>query len=101
MRRVRWSLRSTHDLLDIGEFIAQGDPVAARAWIGRLRARVALAAITPLAGRVVPELNRRDVREVFLRSYRIVYQVLPRELAVLTIFEGHRRFPAALAEEDE
>jgi plasmid stabilization system protein ParE len=93
MRRLRWSRRAVHDLLEIGDFIAEGDPRAARRWVERLRARAALAAVTPMAGRVVPELNRDDVCEVFVRSYRIVYQVLPREVTVLTVFEGHRRFP--------
>jgi len=32
-----------------------------------------------------------------LVSYRIVYQVLPREIAVLTVFEGHRRFPSGVS----
>ena len=92
MRRVRWSLRAASDLLEIGAFIAADDPIAARRWLERLRPRTKVAGVAPYAGRVVAELNRQDVREVFLRSYRIVYQVLPREIAVLTVFEGHRRF---------
>jgi len=42
---------------------------------------------------VVPEFEGLDVREVFLRSYRIVYRVLEAEIHVLTVFEGHRQFP--------
>jgi toxin ParE1/3/4 len=29
----------------------------------------------PLAGRAVPELGRSDIRETFLRTYRIIYRV--------------------------
>lgn len=39
---------------------------------------------------MVPELNREDIREVLLRSYRIVYRVRPDGIVVLTVFEGHR-----------
>ncbi len=41
-------------------------------WNEQLRERARQAAENPLAARVVPELGRDDVREVFLRSYRIV-----------------------------
>jgi plasmid stabilization system protein ParE len=40
---------------------------------------------------VVPEAGREDVREVFLRTYRIIYRVAGEDLRVLTVFEGHRR----------
>ena len=39
---------------------------------------------------MVPELGRKDLREVLLGSYRIVYQVQRQGIVVLTIFEGHR-----------
>ncbi len=44
----------------------------------------------PLAGRVVPEVDEPDVREVFFRTYRIVYRVMEGEVHVLTVFEGSR-----------
>lgn len=93
MSRVRWTQRATQDLLDIGDFIAQDKPDAARAWVERLRERAVLAAEAPLAGRKVPEVNRDDVRETYLRSYRILYRAMVGEIVVLTVFEGHRRIP--------
>ncbi len=38
----------------------------------------------------MPEIGRSDVREVFLRTYRIVYRVLDEGIVVLTVVEGHR-----------
>lgn len=48
----------------------------------------------PEIGRVVPELDRMDVREVIWRSYRLVYQYLatPNEIRVLTVFRAERLF---------
>jgi hypothetical protein len=40
---------------------------------------------------VVPEVGDPDIREVFLRTYRIIYRIEPDRILVLTIFEGHRR----------
>jgi hypothetical protein len=45
-------------------------------------------------------LAREDVREVLLRRYRIVYRLGEQRLEILTVFEGHRLFPAEVAEED-
>jgi len=44
---------------------------------------------------MVPELQREDIREVFLRTYRIVSRVREQVIDVLTVFEGHRRFDTA------
>lgn len=87
---LRWTQRAADDLVAIGEYIAADDPAAARAWVERLRQRAVRASRAPRAGRVVPELGREDGREVFQRSYRIVYRVVDRGIVVLTVFEGHR-----------
>ena len=89
---LRWTDRARRDLLAIGRYIARDNPAAARQWIERLRERAQQAATTPHAGRMVPELQREDIREVFLRTYRIVYRVREQTIDVLTVFEGHRRF---------
>ena len=87
---IRWTERAVADLMAIGDYIAADKPEAARAWVERIRERAAVAAEAPRAGRVVPELGRDDVRETFLRSYRIVYRVVADGIVVLTVFEGHR-----------
>ncbi len=94
--KLRWSDHARRDLLAIGRYIARDNPGAARRWLEQLRERARLAAENPLAGRVVPELGREDVREVFLRSYRIVYVVGEDAVDVLTVFEGHRLLPKGL-----
>ncbi len=91
--RVRWSPKAIADLESIGDFIALDSPAAAERWTIKLAERVTLAATMPKAGRIVPELRRADIREVFLRTYRIIYRLAADELHILTIFEGHRLFP--------
>ena len=97
---VRWTERSVADLLAIGDHIALDDANAARSWVERLRERANLAGRMPNAGRVVPEIARADVREVFLRTYRIVYRAIDDDIVVLTVFEGHKRL-ADLDPEDQ
>lgn len=91
--RLYWTARARRDLEEIQQFIGRDSASAARHWVTRLRERARKAATTPLAGRVVPEIGRADVREVIVRGYRIVYLVREREVTVLTVFESHRLMP--------
>lgn len=94
--KLRWTRLAERQLAEIGRFIARDKPAAARRWVEMLRRRAAEAAEQPLAGRVVPELDREDLREMIVRGYRIVYRVTGDAIEVLTVFEGHRLLRSAL-----
>jgi plasmid stabilization system protein ParE len=53
--------------------------------------RAAEAAFAPEAARVVPEIGDEEVREVFLRDYRIVFRMLDEGIRVLRVIHGARR----------
>ncbi|MBL8957427.1 MAG: type II toxin-antitoxin system RelE/ParE family toxin [Myxococcaceae bacterium] len=91
--KLRWAPRALRDLDEIWAYIAHDNPVAATRWVERLHARVAKAARMPNTGRVVPEFEIYDVREVVMKGYRILYAVRPKNVLVLTVFEGHKRAP--------
>ena len=97
---VAWTARARQDLAEIFRYIAQDDRRAAERWVGKLIERADVAGVAPLGGRVVPEIQRDDVREVFLRTYRIVYRVAGDDVRVLTVFEGHRRLRRADLDDD-
>ncbi|MBY0483337.1 type II toxin-antitoxin system RelE/ParE family toxin [Nitrosomonas sp.] len=44
----------------------------------------------PKMGRVVPELNEEDVRELFLYSYRIIYEIKDEVIFVLAVVHQRR-----------
>ncbi len=96
-RSIEWTERAVADLRGIDDYIAADNPVAAERWIGRLIAKAEAAARLPMAGRVVPEKGQHDIREVLLRTYRIVYRVRESSILVLTVFEGHRLVPPGAA----
>ena len=85
---VGWSQRARTDLGAIFAHIAADNRGAAERWIGQILEHTDLAAEAPLLGRVVPELGQADIRETYLRSYRIVYRTDGQDLWVLTVFEG-------------
>ena len=41
-------------------------------------------------GRQVPEFGRKDLRELIVRNYRIVYHLTADRIEIVTVFEGHR-----------
>ena len=91
--KLFWTETAKKDLLAIRRFIAADNPNAARQWITRLRDRARNVLPVPESGRMVPEFSREYIRELIEGNYRIVYQVFPNRIVVLTVFEGHRLFP--------
>ena len=91
--KLFWTETAKQDLQAIRRYIAADNPAAATRWIKRLRERARNALHEPLAGRMVPEFLRDDIRELIEGNYRIVYHVLSDRLVVLTVFEGHQLFP--------
>jgi len=91
--KLFWTETAKADLVSIRRFIAADNPNAAKRWIARLRDRVRNILPVPESGRMVPEFSREDIRELIEGNYRIVYQVFPDRIVVLTVFEGHRLFP--------
>ena len=90
-RTIRWSAGAMRDVDQIAAYIARDNPQAARKWIAKLRKTAESAARMPLAARIVPEIRRDDVREVFLRSCRIVYGVRDDHIFVFTVFGGGKQ----------
>jgi toxin ParE1/3/4 len=72
---ILWSERARLDLLEIGDFIARDKPQAAEGWVGKVLNVIERTAAFPTSGRIVPEIDRSDIREVILDNYRIVYQL--------------------------
>ena len=88
--KLRWTLNARDDLRRIRGYIARDKRDDAQRWIRSLRERARGAASVARSGRVVPEFDRDDIREVIVGNYRIVYRIEARSVTVLTVFEGHR-----------
>ena len=94
MTSVLWTTQASEDLAAIFAYIAQDSEHYARLTIRELIAATARLKAFPELGRVVPELERGDIREVIWRSYRLVYQYLvtANEIRVLMVFRAERLF---------
>jgi len=97
-RRVVWTPRARDGLDDIVSYIAEDSPNAAKRVLDVvLRTASSLSELSG-RGRVVPEIAEESVREVFIYSYRLMYEVLNDEVRVLAILHGARDFDRWLSE---
>jgi toxin ParE1/3/4 len=44
----------------------------------------------PFAGRIVPDLNDKNIRERFVQSYRIIYRIGEEKITVAAVIHGRR-----------
>jgi toxin ParE1/3/4 len=91
--RVTSTRLAKADILRIRFRIARDNPSAADRWVRAIRDRVRLAGRSPRLGRKVPELDRDDIREGIVGTYRIVYRIRPRLVEIVRVFEGHMPLP--------
>ena len=93
MTAVRWTPQALEDLDAIRAYVSRDSVQYAALLVERLFTAVDRLAVFPESGRIVPEFQRRDVREIILGSYRIVYRLHADRAVMLTVFHGARLFP--------
>jgi plasmid stabilization system protein ParE len=94
---VHWTHNATHHLVDIYDFISKDSKYYARRMVDRITKRSEQIAFEPLSGRIVPEYQDSNVREIFEGPYRIIYLVLKRRIDVLAVIHGARLLPDGIA----
>ena len=83
--KIIWSPQAADDLVENNKFIARENPEAARAIVNSIyESRIKIKEF-PARGRVVPEINNKDIREIFSGNYRIIYQIETKRVLILTI----------------
>ncbi|WP_445632221.1 type II toxin-antitoxin system RelE/ParE family toxin [Nostoc sp. DSM 114167] len=76
------------NLSAIYTYIAQNSPRYATRIIDRITKRSQQLANFPLSGRIVPEFETEEIREVIEGSYRIIYYIKPEQIDVLAVIHG-------------
>jgi toxin ParE1/3/4 len=89
--KVVWTEQAFTCLREIQEFIAlHGSAASATNLIETLINKSESLSTLHQRGRIVPELNSKDIRELIEKSYRIIYRIKDKTIEILTVFEGHR-----------
>lgn len=91
--KIRWSPLAVDRASEIAQYIALDNPAAAEKWVDTAFAIVERLASFPESGRIVPEINSSDFRELLFGNYRIIYRVEGKRISVLTIRHGRQILP--------
>ena len=91
--RVRWSTSAWQELECAAAFIGRDSPRYAAALVDQARSAARSLVRFPAKGRTVPELGEPTVRELIVKSYRLIYEVREEQIVILAFLHGARRLP--------
>ena len=88
--KVLWTDSAVAQLQAVHDYLAQTSPDYALRIVDRLTRRSTQIAVFPNSGRMVPEFERNEIREVIEGRYRIIYLLEPEQVQVLAVIHGAR-----------
>lgn len=90
VKTVVWSQESLDDINNIAEYISRDSLYHAQLVVENIIERGANLKDQPESGRKVPELDNPLVRECFIYSYRLIYEINGRNIHILGVIHGKR-----------
>lgn len=91
--RIIWSPLAVDRASEIADYIAQDKPSAAEKWIDTVFSKVEQLKSSPEIGRILPEINDSQFRELIYGNYRIIYRIEAKQISILTIRHGRQILP--------
>jgi plasmid stabilization system protein ParE len=89
-RRVIWTEAAWRDLEQVIAYIARDSSHYAASFAREVRDASRSLSRFAERGRRVPELDQPDIREIFVRSYRLIYSISGKTLHILGLIHGAR-----------
>ncbi len=90
---IIWSPLAVDRVSEIAAYIAQDKPSAAEQWVKTVFSKVEHLKSSPEIGRIVPEIENNQFRELIYGNYRIIYRIEPKQISVLTVRHGKQILP--------
>ncbi|MBX3335751.1 MAG: type II toxin-antitoxin system RelE/ParE family toxin [Nitrospira sp.] len=91
-REVIWTTSARNELDDIVTYIAKDTPLSALAFLEEVLNTADSLTTLSERGRIVPEYQNPLVRELFVKHYRLLYEIHDRAVYVLGLIHGARDF---------
>lgn len=88
-----WSPLAVERVTEIAQYIARDNPAAAEAWVNTIFSKVGDLKTFPESGRLVPETNNHNIRELIYGNYRIIYRIEKKRISILTVRHGKQMLP--------
>ena len=91
--KIIWSPLAIERAAEISEYIAQDNSSAARKWLETIFIKVDQLESSPESGRLVPETDNKEIRELIYGNHRIIYRIQKERISILTIRHGIQILP--------
>jgi toxin ParE1/3/4 len=88
--KVQWTVPAVDDLGSIRDYIARDSDFYAARFVEKILDTVELLMDFPEMGRVVPEADDINVREILFQNFRIMYRIQRESVHVVAIIRGSR-----------
>ncbi|SMN15185.1 Death on curing protein, Doc toxin [uncultured Candidatus Thioglobus sp.] len=85
---IEWSPLAIERVIELAEYIALDKPDVAMQWASDIFDSTDKLMEHPRSGRIVPEIQEDDYRELIEGSYRIIYLIGVSKISVLTVRHG-------------
>ncbi len=87
---LEWSEEALEDIEAIATYIEKDSPIYAKAVVSKIFEKAELLLSFPELGRIVPEINDLQIRELFVYSYRIIYRLEREKVVMIAVIHGKR-----------
>jgi len=88
--KIRWTVGARRDLHEIINYIADDSPAYAINFAERIILAVDRLETFPKLGRIVPEYQDTNVRELIVGNYRVVYRIQGNHIGIAAIAHASR-----------
>lgn len=96
---VIWSVPAKHDLKKVHDYIARDSKFYAAKVAQDIVEKSERLNDFPEIGRVVPELDDPNMRELFVYSYRLVYKASASGVEIIALIHGKQDFSSGNLDE--
>ena len=92
MARLNWTDQAVSDLVSIADFIARDSQRYAKITVNRIRISARQLNKLPLSGRMVPETEIEEIRELIIGNYRLIYCLVSSDqIDIITVHHSAKR----------
>ena len=90
MVNIRWSLGALEDIESISSYISNDFPEKASEIVKGIIEKIEQLKQFPKLGRKFPDRDDENIREIFFKKYRIIYEIKENIIEILVIAHGSR-----------
>lgn len=88
--KLQFSPDAVADIIEYEALIRRDNPLAAEQWTENIFEHADRLLNFPNSGRIVPEFNRPDLREVLVHSHRVVYRIRGNSVQIVRVYHSAR-----------